>query len=104
MPPTDTLKVSLPPGARTSGTVCVPGVPPPCWSINAIVKEQKARLRGATQDELDRLRAEAAAHNRQRFDARVVLLPALARLVIMVPEDKDIAAGDDVIVSKKGRE
>jgi hypothetical protein len=78
-----------------------PGTPPPCWVINQIVKEQKARLKGATDDELEALREEAMRRARFRFSGRVARLASLDRLVVIVPEDTDILEGDDVTVFKK---
>jgi hypothetical protein len=78
-----------------------PGTPPPCWVINQIVKEQKARLKGATDDELEALREEAMRRARFRFSGRVARLVSLDRLVVIVPEDTDILEGDDVTVFKK---
>jgi hypothetical protein len=80
-----------------------PGQPPPCWKVNEIVKTQKARVAGATQDELDKLRAEAERHALSRFTGSVLHSELMGRDVVIVPPDRLIRPGDEVIVIKKGQ-
>jgi hypothetical protein len=87
--------------ARIEREQYAPGTPPPCWSINVLVKEAKARLKGATEAELQRIRDEAHLRANLRFSGRVTRLESLDRLVVIVPEDSDIEGGDDVVVFKK---
>jgi hypothetical protein len=78
-----------------------PGQPPPCWKINDIVKEQKARLKGASDEELEHLRQEAASRGFMRFQGTVFHSAVLERDVVLVPEGKQIYPGDEVIVIKR---
>lgn len=86
--------------ARQRQTKYGPGEPPPCWSVNQIVAEQKERLRGATEAELERLRTEAREH-RLRFHARVMQSALLERLIVIIPDGTELTAGDDVLIIKQ---
>jgi hypothetical protein len=78
-----------------------PGTPPTCRLIDEIVADMKARLAGATEEELERLREEARKSSAFRFSGLAVRMESLDATVIVVPTDKQILPGDHVLVIRQ---